>query len=220
MENCKEFNIPMQPKLQLVESNGTDEKLPFKELLGSLMYIMLGSRPDLSFCVTYFSQFQSRYSSEHWYYLKHTLHYLKCTEHFGLIYKKNENNMFIMEQWFRYQYDLYNYGKAQSFSMSVRSLFKHRFEDNENLIGNNNNNNVNTRCVSTKTNKKKRAEVNKFTGEVKDENGNQIWSKPSTHSYRKRRQQRQEEKTKPRIAAVLRTYDKRRLQKDNVSYWL
>nr|CAH7714715.1 unnamed protein product [Callosobruchus chinensis] len=102
---------------------------------------------------------------------------------------------------------------------SVRSLFKQRFPDNDNLIENNNN--VKPRCASTKTNKKKRVEVsNNITGEVKDENGNQIWRRLSMQSYRKRRQQRQEEKNKPRIAAVLRTYDKRGLQKDNVSYWL
>ncbi|CAH1991958.1 unnamed protein product [Acanthoscelides obtectus] len=129
-----------------------------------------------------------------------------------------------MEQWFRCQYDLYNYGKARSlrFSMNVRSMFKKRPSDNDNLIENNGN--VKPSCLSTKTNKNKCAEVHVHTenaSEVKDENGNQIWRRLSMQSYRRRKQRKQEEKSKPRIAAVLRTYDKRGIQqKENMTYWL
>lgn len=91
MLDCKTSNVPMQPKLRL---RGVDtemyEKYPYRELLGCLMYIMLGSRPDLCFSITYFSQFQTNYSSEHWNYLKFVLRYLKLTKDFSLKYTKSQ----------------------------------------------------------------------------------------------------------------------------------
>ncbi|KAJ8896355.1 hypothetical protein PR048_001699 [Dryococelus australis] len=54
MCNSKLSNIPMEPKLNLIPSSECKEELPYKELLGSLVYLMLGSRPNLSFAITYF----------------------------------------------------------------------------------------------------------------------------------------------------------------------
>lgn len=47
--------------LQLPSENEVREKILYRELIGSLMYIMSRSRLDL----TYFSQFQNNYSEEH-----------------------------------------------------------------------------------------------------------------------------------------------------------
>lgn len=69
MFECVGSNLPMQQTLQLGLSQNDQDvnqiRLPYRELIGSLMYIMLGSRPDLSFSVTYFSQFQNSYNKEH-----------------------------------------------------------------------------------------------------------------------------------------------------------
>ncbi|XP_031357909.1 uncharacterized protein LOC116181661 isoform X3 [Photinus pyralis] len=94
MEDCKPAEIPMQPKLQLKGGkNECNPKIAYKELIGCLMYIMLGSRPDLSFCVSYFSQFQNCFTYEHWTYLKQVLRYLKLTENLGLKFTKNNNSV-------------------------------------------------------------------------------------------------------------------------------
>lgn len=93
MDNCKPHDLPMQPKLQLKNTNDTSDKnLPYKELIGSLMYIMLGSRPDLSFSVNYFSQFQNCFDVEHWNHLKHILRYLKQTKDYGLKFLKSRDS--------------------------------------------------------------------------------------------------------------------------------
>lgn len=55
------------------------------------MYIMLGSRPDLWFAITYFSKFQNCFSNIHWKYLKNVLRYLKGTENYGLRYFKDSD---------------------------------------------------------------------------------------------------------------------------------
>lgn len=96
MVNCRVSELPMQPKLQLtVQSEINNDKLPYRELVGCLMYMMLGTRPDLSFCVTYFSQFQNGYSNEHWNHLKNVLRYLKTTEQYGLKFTKSNSNIHI-----------------------------------------------------------------------------------------------------------------------------
>ena len=59
LEESKTSLIPIEPKLNLPRESGKDNNFPFKELIGAIMYIMLGTRPDLSFAITYFSSFQN-----------------------------------------------------------------------------------------------------------------------------------------------------------------
>lgn len=89
MNECKISKIPVQPKLDLAKGEMNSYcNVPYKELLGSLMYIMLGSRPDICFAVSYFGRFQNCFNDIHWKYLKNVLRYLKLTEDFGLVYQK------------------------------------------------------------------------------------------------------------------------------------
>lgn len=93
----------MQPKLSLkINENcklDLSQKIPYRELIGSLMYIMLGSRPDLCYCITYFSQFQNCFTQEHWIYLKNVLRYLKLTENYGLKFYKSKNQTVKLESY-------------------------------------------------------------------------------------------------------------------------
>ena len=92
MLNCKISKVPIQPKLDLKKEEGNvNFNVPFKELIGSLMYIMLGTRPDLCFSVSYFGRFQNCYNQEHWTHLKNVLRYLKYSENVGLVFVKNSN---------------------------------------------------------------------------------------------------------------------------------
>jgi len=90
MSDCKPSKIPIQPKLNLAKSDVCDTSLPYKELIGSLMYLMLGSRPDLCFSVSYFGRFQNCYSKIHWKHLKHIIRYLKYSENIGLNFTKSD----------------------------------------------------------------------------------------------------------------------------------
>ena len=60
MENCQGVRTPIDPKLKLTltnsEKNETDK--PIKELIGCIMYLMLGTRPDISYTVNYLSRYQ------------------------------------------------------------------------------------------------------------------------------------------------------------------
>ena len=92
-ENCKPCLTPIEPRLKLTMSeNNNKNGKPIKEMIGCLMYLMLGSRPDLSFAVNFFSRYQDKYSDEIWNYLKRVLRYLKGTINLSLVYvrKKEE----------------------------------------------------------------------------------------------------------------------------------
>lgn len=98
MSDSRPSSIPMQPNSFLSYSEKIDEIYPFKQLIGYLMYLMLGSRADLSFCVTYYSQFQKCYNKTHWESLKNVLRYLKATRFFGLMFYKSEISKNMSEQ--------------------------------------------------------------------------------------------------------------------------
>lgn len=93
MYDCKTSNTPIDPKLKLNICNNRNlvTKKPFREMVGCLMYLMLGSRPDICFTVNYFSRFQDKATDETWNHLKRVLRYLKGTKDIGLKFRRGEN---------------------------------------------------------------------------------------------------------------------------------
>ncbi len=72
-------------KLTEEEFQGIQEEMqgiPYKAGVGSLMYAMVGTRPDLAFLVSMVSmvsQFMSRAGPSHWMAVKRIMRYLKGT---------------------------------------------------------------------------------------------------------------------------------------------
>ena len=52
---------------------------PFRQAVGTLMYLMIGSRPDLAFAITNVSSYLSCFVQEHWEAVKRVLRYVKGT---------------------------------------------------------------------------------------------------------------------------------------------
>lgn len=63
----------------------------FRQIIGSLMYLVIGTRPDLAFTVSALSQFSSKPTKDHMGVIKKTLRYLKGTRDLKLTYKKPDN---------------------------------------------------------------------------------------------------------------------------------
>lgn len=59
-------------------------KHPYGELIGCLMYLVIGTRPDLSFAINLLSRYQDYTNDNHCNRLKHILRYLKSTARLGL----------------------------------------------------------------------------------------------------------------------------------------
>ena len=64
-----------------------DEIKEYQRAIGSLMYAMLGSRPDITFAVSMVSRFASNPTAEHMRAVKRILRYLKGTLNYQLTYR-------------------------------------------------------------------------------------------------------------------------------------
>lgn len=93
-ETCISSPLPIEPKLNVKPGTSKIEitKKPFRELIGCLMYLMLGSRPDICFAVNYFSRMQDKATEDAWYQLKRVIRYLKGTMGVGLVYRGNSSS--------------------------------------------------------------------------------------------------------------------------------
>ncbi|XP_037807715.1 secreted RxLR effector protein 161-like [Lucilia sericata] len=85
----------MEKGLQLTYNVGNTIDKPYRELLGSLMYVMLCVRPDICYHVSYLGRFQQNPSEEHWQSLKRVLRYLKGTVKKKLIYTASDDNILV-----------------------------------------------------------------------------------------------------------------------------
>ncbi|KAF7761077.1 hypothetical protein Agabi119p4_10486 [Agaricus bisporus var. burnettii] len=65
--------------------------IPYREVLGSLMWLQVATRPDLSFAVNMLSRFANNPGRAHWEAMKHTLAYVKSTTHYGITYCHDSN---------------------------------------------------------------------------------------------------------------------------------
>ena len=61
-------------------------KHPYASAIGSIMYAMLSTRPDVALALSLTSRFQSNPGMEHWIAVKSILNYLKKTEETFLVY--------------------------------------------------------------------------------------------------------------------------------------
>ena len=64
--------------------------LPYALVVGSLIYVMLSTRPYICYSVGIVSRYQSNPGREHWTVVKHILKYLRRTRDYMLVYHGNE----------------------------------------------------------------------------------------------------------------------------------
>ncbi|XP_061723887.1 uncharacterized protein LOC133530075 [Cydia pomonella] len=93
MTDAITVTTPMEPGLKLTLPTQVEEiDVPYRELIGSLMYIAIGTRPDIEHTVSYLSQFNTHYGGVHWKAAKRVLRYLKGTKDMRLTYTHNGYN--------------------------------------------------------------------------------------------------------------------------------
>ena len=92
--DSKPVAIPMDPNLQLSKNHSPQtaaeaarmRNLPFRSALGSLMYLAVGTRPDIAFVVSTIAQFTENPGWKHWEAIKRVYHYLVGTKGWTLTY--------------------------------------------------------------------------------------------------------------------------------------
>nr|GEX48559.1 retrotransposon protein, putative, Ty1-copia subclass [Tanacetum cinerariifolium] len=97
MDNSKRGHIPMQERLDLnktqVASTPKEVKrmqnVPYASAVGSIMYVVRCTRPDVVFAQNITSRFQQNPSELHWTAVKNILKYLRNTKDMFLVYGGN-----------------------------------------------------------------------------------------------------------------------------------
>ena len=79
MTNCKPKSLPSEQKLIFSENAGPFDSTKYREALGSLIYAMTCTRPDISWIVTKLAQYSQNPTVDHWTAVKHVFRYLKGT---------------------------------------------------------------------------------------------------------------------------------------------
>lgn len=96
MSEANPVSTPMDVGTQLVKGekteDGSSSNLPYRELIGSLMYIAIGTRPDIAHSVSVLSQFNDCFDDSHWVAAKRVLRYLKGTACVGLCFRRSSSD--------------------------------------------------------------------------------------------------------------------------------
>lgn len=101
MTNCNGADTPIESNLKLEKSVEVCKQYPFQQLIGSLMYLSVLTRPDISYSVSFLSQYNNCYSLIHWKHAKRILRYLSKTKSYGLMFTKDDCNLegFVDADW-------------------------------------------------------------------------------------------------------------------------
>ncbi|KRZ49324.1 Retrovirus-related Pol polyprotein from transposon TNT 1-94 [Trichinella nativa] len=97
MESCKSVATPGDPSIKLSKDmapSSDDERnqmqlIPYRAAVGSLIFLMNCTRPDISFEVSKVAQFAENPGLSHWKAVKRIFRYIKGTEDLKLVYCSN-----------------------------------------------------------------------------------------------------------------------------------
>ena len=95
MEEAKKGFLPMSHGIHLSKTQcprTADErermsKVPYASAIGSIMFAMISTRPDVSYALSITSRYQSDPGEDHWTAVKNILKYLRRTKDVFLVYR-------------------------------------------------------------------------------------------------------------------------------------
>lgn len=99
MTNAKVVNTPMvtrDAERKVNESEVNHEKsglIPYRQAIGSLLYLSNGTRPDITYAVNILSRKQSSFEEKDWRQVKRVLRYLKGTGTHGILFKGERDDL-------------------------------------------------------------------------------------------------------------------------------
>ncbi|KAK4409459.1 Retrovirus-related Pol polyprotein from transposon TNT 1-94 [Sesamum angolense] len=104
MTNSKSASVPLAAHFQLCKDQfpKTDsekakmEKIPYSNAIGSVMYLMVSTRPDITYAVSCLSRFMSNRGTTNWEALKWLLRYLNGSNNSGIKFSKCSEGVKLM----------------------------------------------------------------------------------------------------------------------------
>lgn len=98
MESCKPVTTPVEVGVKLTQGTDDSEYVDaahYQSVVGSLLYLSMRTRPDITFAVSLAARFCSKPTSQHMTAVKRILRYLRGTTHYGLLFKRSSNKEII-----------------------------------------------------------------------------------------------------------------------------
>jgi hypothetical protein len=101
LTNAHPVVTPMEPSVDLSVDQPSvsprtlsdSEKSKYQEAIGSLMYLMLATRPDIAYAISTLSQFMEAPRTTHWKAIQHVFQYLKGTRDLQLVLGSNGSSL-------------------------------------------------------------------------------------------------------------------------------
>ena len=91
MANCNSTSTPADPSIEIRRNEGPKAEVPFRRLIGNLMYLAIATRPDITFIVYKLCQHLDNPSEVHWQAAKRVIRYLKATPDYGIVFDGNSS---------------------------------------------------------------------------------------------------------------------------------
>ncbi|KAL2238396.1 UNVERIFIED_CONTAM: Retrovirus-related Pol polyprotein from transposon TNT 1-94 [Sesamum indicum] len=100
MEKSKPTSVPLAAHFQLSKNQSPHsdiekakmEKVPYSNVIGSIMFLMVCTRPDIAYAISCLSRYMSNPGPPHWEALKWLLKYLHGSENIGIRFSKRSEN--------------------------------------------------------------------------------------------------------------------------------
>ncbi|KAL5580433.1 hypothetical protein UlMin_012875 [Ulmus minor] len=103
MKDAKPAKVPIATHFQISaklcpeteEEMSYMEKVPYSNAVGSIMYSMVSTRPDISYVISLLSRYMGNLGKGHWIAMKWLIMYLIGTSKTGFIYEKAGNKVWL-----------------------------------------------------------------------------------------------------------------------------
>lgn len=98
MQDCNPQKIPADPSLELQSEDEEVQRIinkPYREAVGSLMFLAVVTRPDIAFAVGQVSRFLNNPSEKHWIAVKRIMRYLAGTKSYGICYRGIHDELMV-----------------------------------------------------------------------------------------------------------------------------
>ena len=99
LDDCNPCATPMEERLQLPRLDETPndcKSIPYREIVGKLLYVSIATRLDIAYAVNYISRFVNGYGHPHWKTVQRILRYLKGTIDYGITYSKHAPSPMVL----------------------------------------------------------------------------------------------------------------------------
>ena len=94
MHNSKPVSTPVDRDIYSEDTTSSAEHMPYRELIGAILFLSSGCRPDISFTISFLSRYMHSPTMKLWNSAKRLLRYLNHTRNYGIRYDGDQDGKY------------------------------------------------------------------------------------------------------------------------------